>query len=143
MKWKEMHQSAEESDKEDIHACCFNCRDESLWGRIFYDFIQRFMKFAVSVSLQVNVMSTVPLQQDSRFDVLINCLKVQMASLISISHFSFFSFCHSWKTAIYCLYFTLRFSLTRLTRLKTFIRWQVNFFKKEYTLLNYHYLISY
>lgn len=49
----------------------------------------------MSVSLQVNVMSTVPLQQDSRFDVLINCRKVQMASLISISHFSFFSFCHS------------------------------------------------
>lgn len=85
-------------------------------------------------------MSTVPLQQDSRFDVLINCFKVQMASLISISHFSFFSFCHSWKTAICCLYFTLRFSLTRLTRLKTFIRWQVNLKKVYFIKLS---LISY
>lgn len=87
-------------------------------------------------------MSTVPLQQDSRFDVLINCFKVQMASLISISHFSFFSFCHSWKTAICCLYFTLRFSLTRLTRLKTFIRWQVNLKKKEVYFIKLS-LISY
>lgn len=95
----------------------------------------------MSVSLQVNVMSTVPLQQDSRFDVLINCFKVQMASLISISHFSFFSFCHSWKTAICCLYFTLRFSLTRL---KTFIRWRVNLKKKVYfiklSLISYYVL---
>lgn len=43
----------------------------------------------MSSSLQVNVMSAALLLQDLRFDVLINCYKVQMTSLISISHFSY------------------------------------------------------
>lgn len=52
-----MHQSAEENNKVDISACCSNCRDRSLWGRIFFDFNQRFLKFSFQCRLPCKLMS--------------------------------------------------------------------------------------
>lgn len=139
-----MHQSAEENNREDtcIYACCFNCRDKSLWGRIFYDFIQRFMKFAVQCRFPCKLMSCRRFLYNKIRGLMfwLIVLKCKWPASFQYLIFHFVSFCHSWKTALCCLYFTLRFYLTRL---KTFIRWQVNFLKKEYTLSNYHYLISY
>lgn len=122
-----------------ISACCSYCRDRSLWGRIFYDFVPRFMKFPVQCRLHGKLMSCrrfcyYKIRGLMFWLIVIKC-KWPASFQYLIFHF-ILSFLKNSNLLI-VIYITFWFNrLNRFNVIKELLEIARQYLKKKYTLLN-------